>query len=94
MKSVSLLRYKLIIQLQNGIFKSGIMESSQMSDHPTGFLILSDRCNYLKIDVNELLPGDRLTMEQYKESAERNLLETLSNSSFTLKEKIEFYKKK
>ncbi|MGB4713951.1 MAG: helix-turn-helix domain-containing protein [Defluviitoga tunisiensis] len=55
---------------------------------------ISELCGYLGIDVNELLSGEKLTMEQYKEHAERNLIETLSSSSFTLKEKIEFYKKK
>jgi len=37
---------------------------------------ISELCGYLGIDVNELLSGEKLTMEQYKEHAERNLIET------------------
>ena len=42
----------------------------------------------------ELLSGKKLSAEEYKEMAETNIKETLSNSSFSLKEKQEFYKKK
>ncbi|MCR5762137.1 MAG: helix-turn-helix domain-containing protein [Treponema sp.] len=35
--------------------------------------IMIELCNLLKINVNELLSGERLDMEQYKEKAEENL---------------------
>ena len=46
------------------------------------------------VTVNELLSGKRLSTEEYKEAAETNLTQTLKASSFSLKEKAAFYKKK
>ena len=46
------------------------------------------------ISVNEILSGKRLTDEEYKQAAEDNLTQTIKASSFTLKDKIDFYKKK
>ena len=37
--------------------------------------LMLDLCNFLKINVNELLSGERLDMENYKEMAEENLLQ-------------------
>ena len=44
--------------------------------------------------INELLSGKKLSMEEYKEMAETNIKETLKASAFSLKEKQDFYKKK
>lgn len=46
------------------------------------------------VSINELLSGKRLSREEYKAAAEENLRCTVKASSFTLKEKILFYKKK
>ena len=46
------------------------------------------------VSVNEILSGKRLSTEEYKEAAEENLAYTLKSSSFSLEEKIEFYKTK
>jgi len=46
------------------------------------------------VSVNELLSGKRLSTAEYKEAAETNLAQTLKASSFSLKEKVAFYKKK
>lgn len=46
------------------------------------------------ISINELISGERLKDANYREKAEENLIVALENSSFTLKEKIVFYKKK
>lgn len=46
------------------------------------------------VSINELLSGKRLDPEEYKEAAEENLKNTIKASSFTLKDRIEFYKKK
>ena len=46
------------------------------------------------VSVNELLSGKRLLAEEYKEAAETNLTQTLKASSFSLKERIDFYKAK
>ena len=37
--------------------------------------IMIELCNLLKISVNELLTGEHIVMENYKEKAEENLLE-------------------
>ena len=46
------------------------------------------------LTINELLEGRKLTTEEYKEAAETNIRETLKASTFDLKEKQEFFKKK
>lgn len=46
------------------------------------------------ISINEILTGKRLTVEEYKRAAEENLAQTIKASSFTLKDRIDFYKKK
>ena len=46
------------------------------------------------VSINEILSGKRLLIEEYKEAAETNLAQTLKVSSFSLKERIEFYKTK
>ncbi len=51
-------------------------------------------CKILDITLNEFFSGERLPDETFKEVADNNLLSTLENSVFTLKEKIEFFKKK
>ncbi len=54
-------------------------------------LVLSEIFN---VSINELLTGKRLTDSEYKKVAEENLTQAIKASSFTLKDKIEFYKKK
>ena len=54
-------------------------------------LIMSD---LFGVSINELLSGKRLSDEEYKQAAENNLTQTIRDSSFTLKDKLEFYKKK
>lgn len=56
--------------------------------------IMQDLCEILDISLNELFSGENIKDEQYKEVADNNLLNALENSSFTLKEKIDFFKKK
>ena len=46
------------------------------------------------ISINELISGEKINDLDYKEKAEENLIVALENSTFTLKEKIEFHKKK
>ena len=46
------------------------------------------------VSVNEILSGKRLSADEYMEAAEANLAQTLKSDSFSLKEKIEFYKAK
>lgn len=51
-------------------------------------------CKILDITLNEFFSGEKLTDETFKEVADNNLLSALENSVFTLKDKIDFFKKK
>lgn len=46
------------------------------------------------VSINELISGERLLAEDFKKAADDNLVTPLNNSTFTLKEKIAFFKKK
>jgi len=46
------------------------------------------------VSINELLSGKRLSEAEYKEAAEENLKQTVKTSSFTLKDRTDFYKNK
>ena len=56
--------------------------------------ILLTMSRLFNVSVNEILSGKRLLAEEYKEAAETNLVQTLKASSFSLKERIDFYKVK
>ena len=46
------------------------------------------------VSINELLSGKRLSEAEYRQAAEENLKQTVKTSSFTLKDRIDFYKNK
>lgn len=46
------------------------------------------------VSINEIISGERLGTEEFKKAADDNLVTALSSSTFTLKEKITFFKKK
>lgn len=46
------------------------------------------------VSINEILSGKRLTPEEYKTAAETNLAAAIKSSSFSIKDRIEYYKKK
>lgn len=48
----------------------------------------------LGVSINEIIVGERLGAEDFKKAADDNLVTALNNSTFTLKEKITFFKKK
>ena len=48
----------------------------------------------LGISVNELLAGERLSDEQFRKQADENLVEAVRESSFSVKERTAFFKKK
>lgn len=48
----------------------------------------------LGITLNEFFSGEKLSDEDFKEVTDNNLLSALENSAFTLKDKIDFYKRK
>ena len=58
------------------------------------YSLLNNLCNILSISINELFSGGRISKEDYKKKADENLLSALENSSFSLQEKIHYYKNK
>ena len=46
------------------------------------------------VSVNELLSGQHLKDEEYRQAAEENLTQAIKSNSFALKDKIDFFKKK
>ncbi|MBQ2676813.1 MAG: helix-turn-helix transcriptional regulator [Clostridia bacterium] len=58
------------------------------------YSILGDLCKNLNISINELFSCEKLSDEKFKEEADKNLLSALENSTFNLKEKISYYRKK
>lgn len=46
------------------------------------------------VSINEIIVGERLGAEDFKKAADNNLVTALNNSTFTLKDKITFFKKK
>ena len=46
------------------------------------------------VSINELLCGERISEEEYRENAEKTLVSVLKQSPFTLKDKCTFFKKK
>ena len=56
--------------------------------------MLASMSNLFHVTINELLSGKRLTQDEYKIAAEKNLRQVVKASSFTLKEKIAIYKEK
>lgn len=56
--------------------------------------IMLELCEILGITLNELFAGEKIAEEKYKEITDKNLLNALENSTFTLKDKIEFYRNK
>lgn len=46
------------------------------------------------VSINEILSGRRLSDEEYKKSAEENLRQTVAASSFEVRERLEYFKKK
>ena len=59
---------------------------------PADILILMSEL--FDVSINELLAGQRLSDDEYKQTADNNLTEALRSSSFTTKDKIDFFKKK
>ena len=56
--------------------------------------ILQALSTYYGITINEILSGKRLSEKEYRDHAEENMKSALAASSFTLKEKMDYFKKK
>lgn len=49
---------------------------------------------YYSVSINELLAGELLMENNFKEKAEENIKSVLSVSAFSLKDRVDFFKKK
>lgn len=56
--------------------------------------IFKPLCEVLNITLNEFFAGEKIEEKNYKEKADESLLQALENSTFTLKEKVEYFKEK
>lgn len=56
--------------------------------------ILMSLSEMYDISINEILSGKRLSELEYKNAAEENLTQALKSTSFTLKDRISYFKKK
>jgi len=56
--------------------------------------LMQKLCEILNITLNELFNGERIPDNKYKEIADNNLLNVLENNVFTLKDKIDYFRKK
>ncbi len=46
------------------------------------------------VSINEILAGKRISEQDYKQVAEENLIQVMKTSSFSLKDRIAYFKKK
>lgn len=46
------------------------------------------------VSINEILSGERLSSEDYREKAEENIAAAISESSFSVKERVEYFRSK
>lgn len=56
--------------------------------------MLQELSKLYAVSINELLCGERIPAKDYQEKAEETLTDILSNSSFSLKERTDFWKRK
>ncbi len=56
--------------------------------------LYKDICQILGITLNEFFAGEKLSDDDFREAADKNLLSALENSAFTLKDRIDFFKSK
>lgn len=78
-------RFIALCRKQNGFTQASLAEKLGITDRAVSkwengksmpdASIMLELCGYLKINVNELLMGEHIAMENYKEIAEQNLIE-------------------
>lgn len=51
-------------------------------------------CNILEISLNEFFLGERIKDKEFKKKADENLLKAIENSSFSLNDRINYFKNK
>ncbi len=78
-------RFIALCRKQNGFTQASLAEKLGITDRAVSkwengksmpdASIMLELCGYLKINVNELLMGEHIAMENYKEIAEQNLVE-------------------
>ena len=58
------------------------------------YSLLENLCQILSVSINELFSGEKISNADYKKKADENLINALEDSSFSLQEKIDYFKKK
>lgn len=51
-------------------------------------------CDVLDISINELISGEKIKEDEFKEVADNNLFNALESSIFTIKDKVDYFKRK
>lgn len=76
-----------------GVSKNAVSKWERGLNLPDAAL-MPELCKILGITLNEFFSGEDIMSEDYQEKADANLLDALENSTFTLQEKMRFYRKK
>lgn len=56
--------------------------------------LYKELCSILGITLNEFFAGEKIPDENYKKRADENLFSALENSVFTIKDKVDYFKRK
>ena len=56
--------------------------------------MLKELSDLYGLTINEIISGQRLNEEQFRQQAEMNIADALKTSAFTLKERVRYYKRK
>ncbi len=56
--------------------------------------MLKELSDLYGLTINEIVSGQRLNEEQFRQQAEENIAAALENNAFTLKERIRYYRRK
>ncbi len=56
--------------------------------------MLKELSDLYGLTINEIISGQRLNEEQFRQQAEMNIADALKTNAFTLKERVRYYKRK
>ncbi len=76
-----------------GVSKNAVSKWERGINLPDASL-MQELCGILNISLNELFSGEKIPDHKYKEIADHNLYSALEDSVFTLKDKVDYLKKK
>lgn len=76
-----------------GVSKNAVSKWERGLNLPDASL-MPELCKILNITLNELFSGEKIPDNKYKEVADNNLLSALEESVFTVKDKVDYFKRK